>query len=126
MKTIFKFLTVTVDAGLPDLIMVGGVIKEVGAYQILKDVSMLLAGNDLGLQITRLQPGAIRTLYNTKLRNSGLAVFSREWHCEFIETQPREQIDPSSGDFLKVGISFYLPQDTSMDTPLDSVEVNLT
>lgn len=102
---------------------VAGVMKEVGAYQMLKDVSLLLSGNDLGLAVTRLQPGAIKTLYNTKLRGSGLAVFAREWHCEFIETQPREQIDPSHGDYLKVGIGLYLPTDAV--NPLDSGVVTL-
>lgn len=96
---------------------VGGVIKEVGVYQIMKDVGLLLAGNDLGLAITPLKPGAIRTLFNTKLNGQGLAVFAREWHCDFIETQPREQIDPTSGDFLKLGISYYLqPDDGNADS----------
>jgi phage gp37-like protein len=90
---------------------VGGVIKEVGVYQILKDMGLLLAGSDLGLAITPLKPGAIRTLYNTRLNGKGLAVFAREWHCEFIETQPREAIDPTSGDFLSVGINYYLQPD---------------
>ena len=87
---------------------VGGVIKEVGVYQILQDVSLLLAGSDLGLSITRLKPGAIRTLYNTKLNNQALAVFAREWHCEFIETQPREPIDPTDPMWLTAGINYYL------------------
>lgn len=92
-------------------VKVAGVLQEVGAYQMLKDVSLLLAGNDLGLAITRLKPGAIKTLYNTRLRNSGLAVFAREWHCDFIETQPREQIDPTSVNWLSVGINYYLQPD---------------
>lgn len=95
-------------------VKVAGVLKEVGAYQMLKDISLLLAGNDLGLAITRLQPGAIRTLYNTKLKGQGLAVFAREWHCEFVETQPREQIDPTSVNWLSVGINYYLQPDDSV------------
>lgn len=95
---------------------VGGVIKEVGAYQMLKDVSLMLAGSDLGLAISRLSPGPIRTLYNTKLRSSGLAVFAREWHCEFVETQPREPIDPTDPMWLKLGINYYLsPGDAVAD-----------
>lgn len=92
-------------------VKVAGVLKEVGAYQMLKDVSLLLAGNDLGLAITRLRPGAIKTLYNTRLRGKGLAVFAREWHCDFIETQPHEQIDPTSVNWLSVGINYYLQPD---------------
>lgn len=95
---------------------VGGVIKEVGVYQMLQDVSLLLAGSDLGLAITRLKPGAIRTLYNTKLNGQGLAVFAREWHCEFIETQPRAPIDPTDPMWLKLGINYYLkPGDNVAD-----------
>lgn len=95
---------------------VGGVIKEVGVYQMLRDVSLLLAGSDLGLAITRLKPGATRTLYNTKLNGQGLAVFAREWHCEFIETQPRAPIDPTDPMWLKLGINYYLkPGDNVAD-----------
>lgn len=95
---------------------VGGVTKEVGVYQMLQDVSLLLAGSDLGLAITPLKPGAIRTLYNTKLNGQGLAVFAREWHCEFIETQPREPIDPTDPMWLELGINYYLkPGDNVAD-----------
>jgi len=94
----------------------GGVIKEVGVYQMLKDVSLLLAGNDLGLAITPLKPGAIRTLFNTKLSGQGLAVFAREWHCDFVETQPRAPIDPTDPMWLKLGINYYLePGDAVAD-----------
>lgn len=93
---------------------VGGVIKEVGVYQILKDVGLLMAGSDLGMAITPLKPGAIRTLFNTKLNGQAVAVFAREWHTEFIETQPRAPIDPTDPMWLKLGINYYL-------TPGDAV-----
>lgn len=90
---------------------VGGVLREVGVYQILQDVALLLANSDLGLAITPLKPGPIRTLYNTKLNGQGLAVFAREWYCDFIETQPRTAFDPTSADWLSAGISYYLQPD---------------
>lgn len=94
----------------------GGAIKEIGAYQMIGDVSLLLAGSDLGLEITRLNPGAIRTLYNTRLNGQALAVFAREWHCDFIETRPREPIDTSDPMWLRLGISYYLePGDAVAD-----------
>lgn len=97
-------------------VTVAGVLKEVGAYQILKDVGLLLINNDLGLAISHLKPGATRTLYNTRLNGQGLAVFAREWHCEFIETQPREPIDPTDPMWLKLGINYYLkPGDSVTD-----------
>jgi phage gp37-like protein len=88
---------------------VAGQIKEVGVYQILKDVGLLLAGSDLGLAITPLKPGAIRTLFNTKHNSQGVAVFAREWHCDFIETQPRVPIDLDDPDWMSLGIEYYLP-----------------
>ena len=95
---------------------VGGVIKEVGAYQMLQDVSLLLINTDLGLPIAFLRPGAIRTLYNSKLNGQGMAVFAREWHTEYIESQPRTPIDPTDPMWLKMGINYYLkPGDNIAD-----------
>ena len=95
---------------------VGGVIKEVGAYQMMQDISLLLINTDLGLPIANLRPGTIRTLYNSKLNTQGMAVFAREWHTEFVETQPRTPIDPTDPMFLSVGINYYLmPGDNVAD-----------
>jgi phage gp37-like protein len=104
-------------------VTVAGQVIEVGAYQMLEDISLLLLNQDLGLPIDYFKPGAIRTLYNTKLGGQAVAVFVREFHTAYIETEPREAIDPSSGDFLKVGISYYLQPDTV--TPLDTGIVTL-
>ncbi|MDO9053840.1 MAG: DUF1834 family protein [Gallionella sp.] len=88
---------------------VGGVVKEVGAYQMLEDIGLLLINNDLGLAgVGHFKPGATRTLYNTKLNNQAVAVFAREWHTEFVETEPRVPIDPTDPMWLKLGINYYL------------------
>ena len=89
------------------------VIRLVG---MLQDISLLLINNDLGLAIGNLKPGATRTLYNSQLNGQGLAVFAREWHTEFIETQPRKPIDPTDPMWLKLGINYYLqPGDITAD-----------
>ena len=90
---------------------VNGQIMEVGAYQMLEDVSLMLLHNDLGLAVKKFKPGRIRTLYNTKLGNQAVAVFAREFKTAYIETEPRSAFDPSSGDFLSLGISYYLQPD---------------
>lgn len=100
---------------------VGGVVKEVGAYQILEDVSRILKHQDLNLPITRLVPGATRTLFNTKLNNLGMAVFAREFHTMYIEADP---VDTTSVDFLKLGMNFYSQLNHSV-TPDDSSEITL-
>lgn len=97
-------------------IKVGGVIKEVGAYQMLRDTSLLLINHDLGLPIGNLKPGAIRTLYNTRLNGKALAVFAREYHTEYVEMQPRAPIDATDPMWLKLGINYYLqPGDAVAD-----------
>lgn len=87
---------------------VNGVIREVGSYQMMKDISLLLVNSDLGMKIGYLKPGATRTLYNTKLNGQALSVLAREWHTEFIEEQPRTPIDPTDPMWLKMGINYYL------------------
>ncbi|MFA5825841.1 MAG: phage protein Gp37 [Gallionellaceae bacterium] len=86
---------------------VAGVLKEVGTYQMLKDVCTMVLGSDLGLAITKLEPGSVRTLRHQK----GISVLAREWHTTFVESVPREVFDPSHGDFLKLGIDYYLQPD---------------
>lgn len=100
---------------------VGGVLHEVGVYQMLQDISLLLINSDLGLKIDYLKPGATRTLYNTRMNCQALAVFAREWHTEFVEAQPREPIDPTSADWLSTGINYYLQPDDGVADLSDAV-----
>lgn len=81
-----------------------GTAKEVGAYQILKDVRTLILNQDLGLAIERFVPGAIKTLYNTKVGKDGLAIYSQEWTTAFVEHTPTEV----EVDLLKIGMGYYL------------------
>lgn len=103
---------------------VGGVIKEVGAYQMLHDLGLLLLNQDFGLAIKNLVPGATKTLYNTKLNGQALAVFAREWHTEFVEEQPRVPIDPTDPMWLKLGINYYLAPDDGKADASDTVTLN--
>jgi len=68
----------------------GGPGNEVGVYQMLEDVRQLLLMQDLGLAIDHFRPGAVRTLYNTRLRGSALAVFAQEWHTKYVEKPPTD------------------------------------
>lgn len=98
-----------------------GVIKEVGVYQMLEDVSRILKHQDLGLPIYRLVPGATRTLYNTRLGSNGMAVFAREFHTMYIEADP---VDTTGADFLKLGMNFFSQLNHSV-TPDDLSEITL-
>ncbi len=81
-----------------------GPAGEVGVYQMLTDIRQLLMMQDLGLAIDHFRPGATRTLYNTALRNSGLAVFSQEWHTKYVELAPAE----TSVDLKRIGLNYPL------------------
>lgn len=103
---------------------VGAQIVEVGAYQMLKDIGLLLINQDFGLSISRLVPGATKSLYNTKLNGQALAVFVREWHTGFIEEQPRVPLDVTDPDWLSLGINYYLAPDDGNADASDTVTLN--
>ena len=85
---------------------------EIGAYTILQDVESLLLMQDLGLAIDHLRPGAVRTLYNTRLRTNGLAVFAQEWHTKYVVTKPTDE----EVDLLRIGLHYNLkPGDDNPD-----------
>ena len=89
-----------------------GAANEIGTYQMLRHLRTLLMNNDLGLEISRFQPGAVRSLYNTKVRGKGLSVFSQEWSTAWIEDVPKDE----ERDLLKIGLNYYLkPGDDVVD-----------
>lgn len=59
--------------------------EQVGVYPLLYAVRRLLSGQDLGLAISPLQPGKVRTLYNTRLQADAFAVFACEFSCSWME-----------------------------------------
>lgn len=81
-----------------------GSIGEVGVYQMIDDMGKLLMMQDLGLPIDHFRPGRIRTLYNQKLQNNGLAVFTQEWHTK-IQLSPAS---PQEDDWLRMGLNYML------------------
>lgn len=99
---------------------VDGQIVEVGVYRLMHDIGRLLLSQDFGLGITRLVPGATRTLYNTKLNNQAMAVFAREWHTEFIETPPT----PDDPDWLTLGIDYRLKPGDDVADASDEITLN--
>lgn len=93
-----------------------GQVLEVGAYRMLEDVRRLLLGQDFGLPIRRFEPGAVKTLYNTRLNALSLAVFAQEWHTSWLLAVPDESADPSLSDLDRIGVDYDLaPTDGSPD-----------
>lgn len=63
---------------------------EIGSYQLIQDVVLILAGNDLGLDIDRLEPGAGRPVAAPEdYRKQGLAFFATPFttNLELVRSQ---------------------------------------
>lgn len=95
-----------------------GAAGEVGVYHMLEDVRRLLLMKDLGLAIDHFRPGAITTLYNTKLRENGLAVFAQEWHTKFVDTVPPD----AETDLLRIDLEYRLKPGDDMTDASDLVQ----
>lgn len=88
--------------------------EEPGAYQMLDDVEAALVNQDFGLAIYPLFPGAVKTLFSTKLNNSAVAVFSQEWHTRVVIDVTRSPTEDA--DWLRLGVKYHLtPDDGTAD-----------
>lgn len=94
---------------------VAGQVREVGTYRLLRDARRILLNQDFGLAIARLEPGAVKTLFNTKLNGQALSVFAQEWHTAFVTEAESIDAIGSNGtpapDWLRVGINYHLTPD---------------
>ncbi|HSH71544.1 MAG TPA: phage protein Gp37 [Methylophilaceae bacterium] len=89
-----------------------GGLGEVGTYQMIEHGKVLLLNQDLGIEIEAFQPGAVRPLYNTKIRNDALSVISQEWTTAYVAKAPTVE----EGDLLSVGMTYFLkPGDNVAD-----------
>lgn len=100
---------------------VGGEIKEVGVYQMVEDVRLLLLRQDFGLAIDRLAPGTVKTLFNSRLDSQSFAIFAQEWHTKFVITDPAVLPDPNGPDWLRLGLNYYLSPDDGIADASDLV-----
>lgn len=84
-----------------------GSTADVGTYRMLADVQSVLLYRDFGMAIDFMKPGAIRTLYNTRLSGQGLSVLSQEWSTAFIVTMPAPGARPDA-DWLRTNFEYFL------------------
>lgn len=100
-----------------------GGAADVGTYQMLADVQATLLYKDFGLAMDFLKPGAIRTLYNTRVAGQGLSVMSQEWNTAFIVQMPAPGATPEA-DWLSTNFEYFLkPGDAVADA---SDTINMT
>lgn len=101
-----------------------GQVLEVGAYRMLEDVRRLLLGQDFGLPIRRLEPGAVRTLYNTRLNGLSLSVFAQEWHTQWTLATLEDGTDPTLPDLLRIGLDYDLVPTDGTPNAGDLINLN--
>lgn len=102
-------------------VTVAGQVREVGVYQLLEDMQLLLMRQDFGLAIDPLVPGTVKTLFNTRLDKEAFAIFAQEWHTKMVLAQPRKPLDPSDPMWLRLGITYYLQPDDGIADASDTV-----
>jgi phage gp37-like protein len=98
----------------------GAAAGEVGSYQILQDVRRLLVGYTLGLAITPLVPGEIRTV----VQDRGISIYVLTLLCGFEDeallSLPRERLD----DFVHLHLDWDVPPLGNVTPPLPAAEAD--
>lgn len=109
-----KFITMVANRNLRDEAATRkGSQLRVGTYTMIDHLMALLMDQKLGLDITPLRIGDIRTLFNTQVRNKAMSVFAIEWETTWTQCKP-ESADLK--DLLAVGLNYYLtPGDDEVD-----------
>jgi phage gp37-like protein len=89
-----------------------GAVGEVGSYQLLQDVRDLLAGQSLGLGISPLSLGPVRTLFNTRAGSEARSVMAVEFNADYTYQVP----EPVAGNYLGIDLNYVLkPGDDVID-----------
>ncbi|HGB3673874.1 TPA: DUF1834 family protein [Salmonella enterica subsp. enterica serovar Muenchen] len=79
---------------------------EPGTYRLAYAVRRLLAGQDMGLAISPLRPGVVRTLFSRQLADNALSVLACEFDADWIARAldngrwPEEEYDSTMPDHI--------------------------
>ncbi|HZZ04638.1 DUF1834 family protein [Paraburkholderia sp.] len=115
---------------------------EVGTNLLVSAVRHLLNQQDMGLPIRELQPGSVRTLFNTRVRSDAMSVYACEFRTAWVEDtlflgafpqgaadgplgslfeQYDGQIDPPTPDWKTTLLSYFLKPGT--ERPADATDL---
>lgn len=122
----------------------GGVSKkEVGTNLLVSAVRYLLSNQDLGLPIDYLQPGSVKTLFNTQVNSDAMSVYALEfrtlWEEKslFLDAFPQGpaggdldavfadydgKCDPETPDWTTTIFKYYLNPLAGKDDPPDATD----
>jgi phage gp37-like protein len=95
-----------------------------GTYRMLEDVAGLLVGQDLGQPIAEFEPGAVKTLFSTRLNGHAVSVFSQEFHTAYIQKGQAQRAAEAAPDLQAVGLNYHLTPDDGKADASDQVTLN--
>ncbi len=75
-----------------------GAGDKVGSYQMVQDLRAIFVGQDLGLEIQAIEPGATDPLFNGEVRQRKLSVFAQTFHTAYEDGAPAAGVDLGVGD----------------------------
>lgn len=105
----------------------GASTREIGTNLLVSAVRRLLTQQALGLEIERLSPGSVRTLYNTRIQKQAFSVFAVEFHTSWVEytlddgTWPQPGAGTDESTDLDNLIATYAGQTATPDADLEGV-----
>lgn len=103
-------------------VKMGGVLQDVGTYQLLRDVMAALLGKRLGLKIEPFVMGSIDTVFNKKDAGRAVSVMMQRWHTSVQVTVPDEGED--GAEWLeRVNIDYIFKPSDDVPDAADLVEL---
>lgn len=97
-----------------------GVGAKPGSYQIAEDIAALLAGQDLGLTISLIEPGAIRSVLNGAVQGADASIYAVELHTAYEVEQAAAT--ENIGSFETFHVDYDLPPLGNVEAPPPAAE----
>lgn len=98
-----------------------GAVGEVGSYQLAQDVRDLLVGQDFGRMVSALDPGPLRTLFNTRQGSEARSVLALEFAARYTYRPP----EPELGEYTGINQRYYLKPGDDIEDASDTVTLGV-
>lgn len=98
-----------------------GAVGEVGSYQLAQDVRDLLVGQDFGRMVSALDPGPLRTLFNTRQGSEARSVLAMEFAARYTYRPP----EPELGEYTGINQRYYLKPGDDIEDASDAVTLGV-
>lgn len=98
-----------------------GAVGEVGSYQMAQDVRDLLAMQDFERMVSALDPGPIRTLFNTRQGSEARSVLAVEFTTRYTYRPP----EPELGEYTGINQRYYLKPGDNIEDATDVITLGV-